>query len=174
VSLACIPVSKAFTDEETAEPPRIVPARPPLPPGVPNYVTARGLARLHTELALLRAERVELEAGGRSPEQAERLTALSRRRAELEQRIASAERIAPPDGPCDTVRLGASVSVSGASGVRRYRIVGVDEADAARGDIAFVSPLARALLGRSVGDRVRLRAPRGDEELEIVAVDYAG
>ena len=166
-------MSKAFTDEETAEPPRIVPARAPLPPGVPNYVTARGLARLHSELALLRAERAEQGAGARSPEQSERLAALSLRRAELEQRIASAERVAPPDPSCDMVRFGASVSVEGASGVRRYRIVGVDEADAARGDIAFVSPLARALLGKSVGDRVRLRAPRGDEELEILAVDYA-
>ena len=167
-------MSKAFTDEETAEPARIVPARAPLPPGVPNYVTARGLARLHAELALLRAERAELDAGARSPEQAERLAALSQRRAELEQRIASAERVEPPGESCDTVRFGASVSVEGAAGVRRYRIVGVDEADAARGDVAFVSPLARALLGRSVGDRVRLRAPRGDEELEILAVDYEG
>ena len=166
-------MSKAFTDEETAEPPRIVPARAPLPPGVPNYVTARGLAKLHTELALLRAERAELEAGARGPEQAERIAALSLRRAELEQRIASAERVAPPEPSCDTVRFGATVSVDGASGVRRYRIVGVDEADAARGDIAFVSPVARALLGKSVGDRVRLRAPRGDEEIEILAVDYA-
>jgi len=166
-------VSKAFTDEETADAPRIVPARAPLPPGVPNYVTARGLARLRAELAVLRAERADLEAGARSPDQAERLAALSRRRAELEQRIASAERVAPPDPSCDTVRFGASVSLEGASGVRRYRIVGVDEADAARGDIAFVSPLARTLLGRTVGDRVRLRAPRGDEELEILAVDYA-
>ncbi|HXK21768.1 MAG TPA: GreA/GreB family elongation factor [Myxococcota bacterium] len=166
-------MSKAFTDEETAEPPRIVPARAPLPPGVPNYVTARGLGRLHAELAALRAERAEQGAGARSPEQAERLAALARRRAELERRIASAERVGTPDGLCDAVRFGASVSVSGASGVRRYRIVGVDEADAARGDIAFVAPLARALLGRSVGDRVRLRAPRGDEELEIIAVDYA-
>ena len=166
-------MSKAFTDEEAAEPPRIVPARAPLPLGVPNYVTARGLARLRAELASLLAERAELEAGARGPEQAERIAALSLRRAELEQRIASAERVAPPDPSCDTVRFGASVSVEGASGARRYRIVGVDEADAARGDIAFVSPLARALLGKSVGNRVRLRAPRGDEELEVLAVDYA-
>jgi transcription elongation factor GreB len=54
----------------------------------------------------------------------------------------------------------------------RYTIVGVDEADAAQQRIAFVSPLARALLGRTVGDTVRLRAPRGDRELEIVAIAY--
>ena len=77
----------------------------------------------------------------------------------------------PPE-PRDQVRFGATVTVDGAGGVRRYQIVGVDEADAARGKIAFVSPLARALLGSAVGDTARLRAPRGEEELEIVAVEY--
>jgi transcription elongation factor GreB len=162
-------VSKAFTDEEAAAPARIVPARAPLPVGVPNYVTARGLARLHRELETLRAERVD----GTGSEAAAERAVHALRRAQLEERIASAELVSAPDAPHDTVRFGATVTVEGGSGVRRYRIVGVDEADATRGDIAFVSPLARALLGRAVGDAVRLRAPRGEEELEIVAVDYA-
>jgi transcription elongation factor GreB len=156
-------MSKAFTDEEAAEPARIVPPRAPLPAGVPNYVTARGLGLLHAELEALRAERAE--------EAAERAV-LAQRRAELEQRIASAELVPAPSEERDTVRFGASVTVEGGAGVRRYRIVGVDEADAARGDIAFVSPLARALLGRTAGDAIRLRAPRGEEELDILAVDY--
>lgn len=161
-------VSKAFTDEEAAEPVRIVPARAPLPVGVPNYVTARGLTRLHAELEALRGER----APGFGSENAAERAALAERRIQLEQRIASAELVPTPERPHDTVRFGATVTVEGSSGVRRYRIVGVDEADAARGDIAFVSPLARALLGRAAGDAVRLRAPRGDEQLDIVAVDY--
>jgi transcription elongation factor GreB len=111
-------MSKAFTDEEAAEPPRVVPPRAPLPEGVRNYVTERGLALLHAEL------------------------------------------VPPPSGPQDVVRFGATVRVEGGEGVRRYQIVGV------------VSPLARALLGRSVGDTIRFRAPRGEEELEIVAVEY--
>jgi transcription elongation factor GreB len=159
-------VSKAFTDEEAAEPARVVPARPPLPLGVPNYVTARGLRLLRAELDALRGERAE-------PEDAAQRAALAQRRAQLEQRIASAELVSAPDGARDTVRFGATVTIETASGMRRYRIVGVDEADAARGDLAFVSPLARALLGRTVGDAVRWKAPRGEEELEIVAVDYA-
>jgi transcription elongation factor GreB len=57
-------------------------------------------------------------------------------------------------------------------GLRKYSIVGVDEADAARGKIAFVSPLARALLGRSVGEVVQLRTPRGVETLRIDSVHY--
>jgi transcription elongation factor GreB len=164
-------VSKAFTGEEAAAPPRIVPPRAPLPPGVPNYVTARGLARLRDELDALVVERTSVATGSADPEHAEQLAVLAQRRAELEQRIASAELVPPPDSR-DTVRFGASVRVSGEGGERSYRIVGVDEADASRGDIAFVSPLARALLGRSVGDAVRLRAPRGEEELEIVSVEY--
>ena len=164
-------MSKAFTDEETAEPPLIVPSRAPLPPGVPNYVTAEGLLRLREELAALVAERGIAE---RAPEasRTQALAAIAGRRAELEQRIASAEVVPLPTETLDSVRFGAAVTVEGVGGVQRYRIVGVDEADASRGRIAFVSPLARALLGRSVGETVRLRAPRGDEELEIVAVEY--
>jgi len=166
-------VSKAFTDEEAAELPRVVPPRAPLPEGIPNYVTEAGFALLRAEFAGLEAERAAAE---REPEAAGRtqgLAALAHRRAELEERIASAEVVPLPPEPRDKVRFGATVTVGGAGGVRRYRIVGVDEADAALGKIAFVSPLARALLGSAVGDTARLRAPRGEEELEIIAVEYA-
>jgi transcription elongation factor GreB len=156
-------MSKAFTPEETADAPELVRPRAPLPPGLPNYVTARGLAQLRAELAALSAEPA---GAGRAP-------ALAERRAALEERIASAELVAPPPpGARGAVRFGAAVTVSGAGGVRRYRIVGVDEADPASGRIAFTSPLARALVGRSPGDEVRVRAPRGAKTLSIVDVDY--
>lgn len=152
-------MSKAFTSEETADAPAIVAPRAPLPDGVPNYVTSRGLARLRDELAALRAQNLEPAV-------------LAQRRAELEERIASAELVPRPTEPTDVVRFGANVTVRADGGTRRHRIVGVDEADPAHGRIAFVAPLARALLGHAVGDTILLRAPRGDEELEIVAVDY--
>lgn len=163
-------VSKAFTDEETAEPPRLVAPRAPLPPGVPNYVTERGLALLRAELEALQAERADAEQRLPEVERGPALAALAQRRAELEARIASAEVVRPPSGPADEVRFGSTVTVASERGERRYRIVGMDEADAAHGRIAFVAPLARALLGRVVGDVVRVRLPRGEEELEIVAV----
>jgi transcription elongation factor GreB len=56
---------------------------------------------------------------------------------------------------------------------RRYRLVGVDEADPRRGALSWRSPLAAALLGARVGDTVTFRSPRGDEELEVVALSYA-
>jgi transcription elongation factor GreB len=159
-------VSKAFTDEEAAEAPPVVVPRPPLPEGVPNYVTERGLALLREELAALQSERAP-----EGPERPQALAALAQRRAQLEQRIASAELVPRPDD-ADVVRFGAHVRVEGAEGERGYQIVGVDEADAGGGRIAFVSPLARALLGRRVGDVVRVRLPKGEEELEVVAVGW--
>lgn len=157
-------MSKAFTSEETAEAAAVVRPRAPLPEGVPNYVTERGLGLLRDELAALLAER----AAEGTPQAA----ALAQRRDELEQRIASAELVPPPSQASAVVRFGATVTIEGRDGARRYRIVGVDEADPASGRIAFTSPLARALLGRSVGDLVRLHAPRGEQELEIAAVEY--
>lgn len=166
-------MSKAFTDEENAELPRFVPPRAPLPPGVPNYVTPRGLALLHAELAALQAERADAERALPELERGPALAALAQRRAELEARIASAELVRPGAEPADRVRFGTTVTVAGEAGARRVRIVGVDEADAAHGRIAFVAPLARVLLGRAVGDTVRVRLPRGEEELEIVAIGAA-
>jgi transcription elongation factor GreB len=160
-------VSKAFTDEEAAPAPPIVRPRPPLPEGVPNYVTPHGLELLRAELDELAGEAPagvgELAAG--------EANALAQRRIELEARIATAEVVAPQAGE-RAIRFGARVVVESAAGERRYQIVGVDEADAAQGRISFVSPLARALLGRAAGDVVRVRTPRGDEELEVVAVEY--
>jgi transcription elongation factor GreB len=157
-------VSKAFTSEEAPDLPEVAVGRPTLPPGVPNYVTERGLAALRAELESLLHERPP-------PGDKSALARATQRRVALEERIASAVR-PPPPASLDVVRFGAWVTLAGAAGERRFQIVGVDEADPALGKLAFVSPLARALVGRRVGDSVRLRAPRGEEELEIEAVRY--
>jgi transcription elongation factor GreB len=160
-------VSKAFTDEEAAPLPPIVRPRAPLPEGVPNYVTERGLALLREERAALEAE-TPARSGDLAGVDA---AGLAQRRAELDARIASAEVVAPPED-VSAIRFGARVTVAGASGERSWQIVGVDEADAAEGRISFASPLARALLGRAAGEIVRVHTPRGDDELEVVAVSY--
>jgi transcription elongation factor GreB len=161
-------VSKAFTSEETADDPLIIRARPPLPSGVPNYVTPRGLRLLREELAGLEQDRASMEA---DPDQRDRLQA---RIGELTTRITGATLIDPTSpGPADVVRFGATVTVRDASGAeRRYQIVGVDESDARQGRLAFVSPLARALLGRRVGEAAEAQTPAGEQELEVVAVRY--
>lgn len=55
---------------------------------------------------------------------------------------------------------------------RRLEIVGIDEADAAHGRVAFTAPIARAILGRGVGDTVALDTPRGKDLLEVVSIHY--
>ena len=73
----------------------------------------------------------------------------------------------------DEIRFGARVTLQDGDGrVRNVQIVGVDETDPAAGLIAFVAPLARALLGHRTGDTVTVRAPGGAEELTVAAVDY--
>lgn len=162
-------MSKAFTNEEaTLE--VVVPPRAPLPPGVPNYVTPRGLALLRDERRALEAERAELE---RAPEEGRgaALAAWSVRLAELERRLASAQKVDPPVGP-SAVRFGSRVTVADAAGEEKsVEIVGVDEADPERGKIAFLAPLAKALLGREVGETVSVATPGKPRTLEIIAID---
>lgn len=166
-------MSKAFTkDDDAGAEPVVIASRAPLPPDTPNYVTPRGLAQLQSELSTLELERKQLVAQTDDAERRRASAILASRVAELSTRIATAE-IVPPPASRDEVRFGATVHTSSADGSTRvYRIVGVDEADAAHGSIAFVAPLARALLGRRAGDGVIVRTPRGEEELEIAAIEY--
>jgi transcription elongation factor GreB len=170
------PMSKAFTSEETAPDPVVVRPRAPLPLGVPNYVTRRGLQALQRELAELERERVTAEQGsGLGPEEQARAAALATRVTELAGRIHGAVLVDPPAGPTDEVRFGAIVTVVARDAEgreRRLQIVGVDEANGREGKVAFVAPIARALLGRRRGELATLRSPRGEEELEVVDIEY--
>jgi transcription elongation factor GreB len=82
--------------------------------------------------------------------------------------------VGPPSDDFDVVRFGATVTVRTLpdGDTARYRIVGVDETDVARGWISWVSPVAKALLNATVGDRVRVTLPSGEKELDIVDVTY--
>ena len=167
-------MSRAFTKEDGAEAPPIVAPRAPLPPGVPNYVTPRGLELLRSELASLEASRSSIPLGADKESVAAR-AALQARIHELKARLAGAVLVDPSERrSSDEVRFGARVTVQGdGPQPRQIEIVGVDEADATSGRIAFVAPLARALLGKRPGDVVTFRTPRGEEELEVVSVTYA-
>jgi len=165
-------VSKAFTKDDDGAAELLVVPRAPLPDGTPNYVTPRGLRRLQTEQTALERERIALE-GSNALDRLPRLNALGQRAVELQARLAGAELVDPRSQPQDCVRFGAEVRVRHESGEQSsYRIVGVDEADAAAGLLAFTAPLARALLGTRVGDLVELRTPRHREELEVLEIGY--
>jgi transcription elongation factor GreB len=166
-------MSKAFTSEETPDDPIVVPPRAPLPSDVPNYVTARGLALLRDEHATLERERNALMAKPESADRTRGLAINTERLAALGQRLASARLVDPRLQPHDDVRFGATVTIRHDDGTtQRYTIVGVDEADPATGRIAFLSPLARAVTGLSVGESATLRAAGGEQTIEVVALSY--
>jgi transcription elongation factor GreB len=165
-------MSKAFTreaDEEHED----APARPlgaELPPGVPNYMTPEGAARLREDLhRLTQVDRPELVTTG----DGRALRELDRRIAFLGRRLELLEVVDPASQPAGRVLFGATVVVRAEDGAeRRYRVVGVDEADPRRGDVSWRSPIAAALLGAEADDVVTVRSPRGAEELEVMTVSY--
>jgi transcription elongation factor GreB len=152
-----------------------------------NYITAGGADKLKAELRkLLHEERPELvktitwaASNGDRSENGDyiygkrRLRQIDSRIRFLTKRLESAEIVDPEAVRSDRVRFGARVTIVDEDERKRvYRIVGVDETDAANGSVSWVSPVAKALLNARVGDVVRLRSPKGEEDLEIVKIEY--
>ena len=104
----------------------------------------------------------------------ERQGMIEARIRELEAKTALAEVIDPTSLSGDRVVFGATVALEDAdSGDEKiYSIVGEDESDAKQGRIAITAPVARALIGKSVGDTVNIRSPGGDREVEIIDVEF--
>jgi transcription elongation factor GreB len=184
-------MSKAFTKETETE--AVEPDTPdPLPKGLKNYVTPNGLRLLRDELdCLRRVERpkvVEVVAwaagnGDRSENGdyiygKKRLREIDRRLRFLIKRIESAEVVDPArQKNRDRVFFGATVTYVDADGglddeENTLRIVGIDEASAARGEVSWVSPIARALMKAEEGDVVALRTPNGAKRIEVVKIAY--
>jgi transcription elongation factor GreA len=92
----------------------------------------------------------------------------------LEGAIGAAEVIDPLMLSGDKVAFGASVTLSNVDTGEevRYRIVGHFEADTAAGSISIESPIARALIGREVGDEVKVQAPGGTRTFEILTLEF--
>ena len=173
-----IPVSRAFVKDDSAGLPPIVPPRPALPPGTPNYVTPRGLALLRVELTDLEAERTHAEADrANDADRTRQLTILNGRLGDLTARLATARVVNLQEQPADEVRFGATILLRTRSGgqpgqERRFTIVGVDEASVAEGRVAFVAPIARAVQGARRGQTVALRLGPREETVEVVSIAY--
>ena len=179
-------MSKAFVKENGHEPEPSPAEEVPLPPGGKNYITPAGFARLKAELEnLVERERPEVvktvawaaSLGDRS-ENADyiygkrRLREIDRRVRFLIKRLESAEVVNSSGRDTDQVFFGATVKVRSKEDERQVTIVGVDEVDPAHGRISWMSPVAKALIKAREGDKVVVRAPGGDEQLEILEVSY--
>ena len=182
-------MSKAFTKESDGEDDEQGDLDPDagLPGGFTNYITPAGRRRLRDELTRLwKVDRPKLvdtiawaASNGDRSENGDyiygkrKLREIDRRIRFLSKRLDSAVVVDNAGKDHDRVYFGATVTVVEESGAERtVTIVGVDELDPARGRVSWISPIATALLKASVGDLVVLRTPRGNEELEVVAIRY--
>jgi transcription elongation factor GreB len=157
---------------------------------VKNYITPGGYRRLQEELARLWKEErppvvttVAWAAGnGDRSENGDyiygkrRLREIDRRIRFLRKRLEIAKVVDPAQQKVrDRVFFGATVTYADAEGAEiTVRIVGIDEADLERGQVSWVSPIARALLRAQAGDSVQVRAPAGPETVEVIAISYDG
>ena len=180
-------MSKAFTrdgDENNTEVDTQVDASIP---GGKNYITPAGAERLRAELKKLRYEErpevtktVAWAAGnGDRSENGDylygkkRLREIDRRMRFLAKRLEAAEVVDPLVINVEYVQFGATVSLRFEDDSEKtYSIVGVDEVDVNRGRISWMSPLARALLKANAGDYVTFHSPKGEQEVEVLAVVY--
>ncbi|GBQ97729.1 transcription elongation factor GreA [Acetobacter nitrogenifigens DSM 23921 = NBRC 105050] len=152
-------------------------------------MTATGLQRLEDELRRLKSEErpaiiraiAEAREHGDLSENAEYHAARERqsfvegRVLELEEIISTAEVIDPSTLSGDQVKFGARVKLVDEETDKEasYQIVGVHEADIKQGLLSVSSPLAKSLIGKSIGDTVSVPAPGGDRTYEILSVIYA-
>jgi transcription elongation factor GreB len=179
-------MSKAFTRESDGDDDDL--ALPPLPAGSKNYITPQGYTVLRDELfELIDNERpriVEIvhwaASNGDRSENGDylygkkRLREIDRRIRFLTKRLEIAEIIDPSNHHGkDQVFFGATVTYLDEADIERtVTILGIDEADSLKGQVTWVSPIARALLKAHEGDVVKLVTPVGVQEVEVVEVRY--
>ena len=160
-------MSVAFTREESAETAAEVafPDRPISPHA--NLVTATGLEALAN---LMAEHRAAYDAAHQIEDATERRRAIALASREIRyfaDRLRTAQ-VVPPPSESDAVAFGHQVTFKRDDGRRQaFRIVGEDEADPRNGSISYVSPVARALIGRAVGDVVLV----ADHEIQILSIE---
>ncbi|MEQ1723579.1 MAG: transcription elongation factor GreA [Pseudobdellovibrio sp.] len=151
-------------------------------------ITLRGKLMLETELKKLILEErpaiikaiEEARAHGDISENAEYDAAKERqgmiegRIGEIQYKLSGVEAIDPATIKSDRIVFGATVEIHDTESEEKstYQIVGMDEADVKKGMISIVSPLARAMIGKKVGELATVQSPKGDKEYEIISFKY--
>jgi transcription elongation factor GreA len=153
-----------------------------------NPITPEGAARLRDELNTLKSverpaiiqaiatarEHGDLSENAEYHAARERQSFIEGRIKQIEQNLALAEVIDPAKLAGDHIAFGATVKLSNADTGEEvtYRILGADEADLAKGSISITSPMARALIGKQVGDEVKMRMPGGERTYEVLDIAF--
>ena len=165
-------MSRGFVKEDDQEEAPIIPPRAALPANTINYVTKNGLEALKAEKELLESEVINVK----EPDERERRRAkavLNGKLNLLNERLNSARLL--ENTAVDEIRFGATVSytIGDTSKVHTLTIVGVDEADVKSFKIAFTAPIARALIGKKLGDVAELKLGEGLKNLKVTSISYS-
>lgn len=150
-------MSRGFVKEGDQEEVPMVLPRAFIPDGVPNYVTSEGLKLLHDEMETLKKEWIEAGSNHVTKNHVDAKMRL------LSERIGNAVLIDTSKANSNIVSFGMYVKYND----KVIRIVGVDEADASKGLISFISPLAKALIGKKKGDKFEFKVPKGSEMVVV-------
>ncbi len=157
------------------------------PPGKKNYITPQGIEKLRSEWKkLMDVDRPEIvkviqwaAGNGDRSENGDyiygkrKLREIDRRIRFLTKRMENAEIIDPTQQNSDKVLFGARVTVLDEQGNEKtYSIIGIDETDGKRNRISWISPIAKALLQKKVGDTATVQLPKGEEDFEIIKIEY--
>ena len=159
-------MSRAFVNDDTLAQASetVLPDRPVSPH--PNLVTETGLQALEHELQLAR-DALALAVKAEDAQERNRQSAVPLRDIRYYSERLRTAQLVPPAASPDTVGFGNSVSLRYDDGRKvTYRIVGEDEADPAKGLISYVSPVARGLTGKAVGDEITV----GGHDIEILGI----
>jgi transcription elongation factor GreB len=166
-------MSRGFVKEDDQEEVPIVPQRAYLPEGVTNFVTGIGMDQLLAEKQMLIHEKDNLSNADENEKRIS-LNYINAKLQLLNNRITEAKVIDLKEQPQNEIRFGAIVvlktEVSG--NIQIFQITGVDEADIAKGKISFISPLAKALINKKVGDKITFKQNREDIVFEIMDISY--
>ncbi len=166
-------MSRGFVKEGDQEETPILTPRAYLPDGVTNYVTQVGMGELLDEKQMLIKDLENLDITNEN----ERRIASNYINAKLKllnERILTAEIIDSEKQSPDEVWFGATVTlkINNEKELQKYQIVGVDEADVSKGKISFISPIARILTGKEVGETATLKHANGNKTFEIIEIVY--
>jgi transcription elongation factor GreB len=166
-------MSRGFVRDGDQEEVPMVPQRAYLPSGVANFVTREGMDQLLKEKEELISERENIIVTNENEKRIAK-NFVNAKLQLLNERIAEARIVEITGQPPDEITFGATVTLKTvtAGNMQTFKIVGVDEADIARGKISFISPLAKVLINKKTGERVTLKRDKEDIIFEIIEIVY--
>ena len=167
-------MSRGFVKEDDQEEVPRVPQRAYLPEGVTNFVTPFGMNQLLAEKQMLVNEKNNLNNANEN----EKRIALNYINAKLQllnNRIVEAKIVNLNEQPQNEIRFGATITlrIEASKNIQTFQIVGVDEADISKGKVSFISPIAKALISKKIGDKIILKQAKKDFVFEIIDISYS-